>query len=108
MDEKVPEEVAVYLIKSTLLIVRLDPEEMNQGVKLLHAVHHRRPCQTEAVNGLQETACAGRDSDAVLDALRLVEDNAVEFAHRPKEWKLLFHRTLVECNPLSILLFHLV
>jgi hypothetical protein len=85
----------VYLIKSGPLIVRLDPEETNQGVKLLHAVHHGRPCQTEAVSGLQAGTCARRDSDPVFDTLRLVENDPVELARYAQEGKLLPHRSPV-------------
>lgn len=70
-----------------MLIIRLDPEEVNQRVEFSNIVHHWGPSEAPPVSAFERTSCSSCDCDFVLDALSFVKNHTVEEAFRSKQWK---------------------
>ena len=94
-----------YLLESSVLVVGLDSEEVNQRIHLPDIVHHWRTRETEPVCGLEGAASLGCNGDSVLDALRFIKENTIESALGAQKREKFSHwRFIVFPEPLILLL----
>lgn len=67
-----------YFLEFFVIVIRSDSQKVNEREQLSDIVHHRGPGEAEPCNGLEMICCFGRHSISILDALRLIENNAIK------------------------------